>query len=203
MAATAASHYDVVSRTFAALPQESTAYLRILTVRAGSADEATLVGTLRPSNPGSWTSGSSPPTWVGGRWATVRWKPSTSRSGRTERRCARRRKGVLEQPLFASELAPWRAATRVEMYDAIEIAPRLPRASGPPLVILDEDRRIVDITATAAAGARRAAGRPDRAALGRPCARRRRRSRRDLVADARDRWGNGRVGLVRAVDRGL
>jgi hypothetical protein len=44
-----------------------------------------------------------------------------------------------------------RIARPSEMYDGIEIAPRLPTGSGPPLLILDEDRRIVDVTATAAA----------------------------------------------------
>ena len=151
MALTAANHYDVVSRTFAALPQESTAYLRILSVNADSADEATLIGTLQNQQPrlvdlgiiASHVGRRSPGD---GEVEVVHVSVWPDRA--TLRSAAH---GVLEQPLFASELAPWTAATRVEMYDAIEIAPRLPRASGPPLVILDEDRRIVDVTSTAAA----------------------------------------------------
>jgi len=151
LAATAANHYDVVSRTFAALPQESTAYLRILSVRAGSADEAALVGTLQAQQPrlvdlGIIASHVGRRSLGDGDVEAVHVSVWPDRA--TLRSAAH---GVLEQPLFASELGPWRAATRVEMYDAIEIAPRLPRASGPPLVILDEDRRIVDVTATAAA----------------------------------------------------
>ena len=40
---------------------------------------------------------------------------------------------------------------QLETYDGIEIAPRLPAASGPPIFILDDQFRIVDVTATAAA----------------------------------------------------
>lgn len=151
MAASSANHYDVVGRTFAALPPESTAYLRILSVRAGPADEARLVGTLQAQQPrlvdlGIVASHVGRRSLRDGAMEAVHvsvWPDRATLYSATH--------GVLEQPLFASELAPWRAAARVEMYDAIEIAPRLPRASGPPLVILDEDRRIVDLTATAAA----------------------------------------------------
>jgi len=151
MAVTAANHYDVVSRTFAALPQESTAYLRILSVSADSADEATLIGTLQTQQPrlvdlGIIASHVGRRAPADGELEVVHVSVWPDRA--TLRSAAH---GVLEQPLFASELAPWAATTRAEMYDAIEIAPRLPRASGPPLVILDEDRRIVDVTSTAAA----------------------------------------------------
>ena len=151
MAASVANHYDLVGRRFAALPPESTACLRILSVRAGQADEARLVATLQAQQPRLVDLGIIA-SHVGRRSlgdAEVEavhvsvWPDRATLSSATH--------GMLEQPLFAPELARWRDGTRVEMYDAIEIAPRLPTASGPPLVILDEDRWIVDITATAAA----------------------------------------------------
>ena len=59
--------------------------------------------------------------------------------------------GGPERVLFEEELADWAASMRLETYDGIEIAPRLPAASGPPVFVLDDDMRIVDVTATAAA----------------------------------------------------
>ena len=151
MAASAANHYDLVGRTFAALPLESTAYLRILSVHAGLADEARLVGTLRAQQPRLVDLGIIA-SHVGRRSLgddAVEAVHVSVWPDRATLRSATR--GMLEQPLFAAELEPWGDSARVDMYDAIEIAPRLPTASGPPLVILDEDRRIVDVTRTAAA----------------------------------------------------
>ncbi len=59
--------------------------------------------------------------------------------------------GRPERPLFAQDLADWSDRFHLETYDGIEIAPRLPAASGPPIYVIDEDLRIVDITAAAAA----------------------------------------------------
>ena len=151
MAASASNHYELVGRTFAALPPESTAYLRILSVHAGQADEARLVAILQGQQPRLVDLGIVA-SHVGRRSLGDREVEAVHVSVWPDRATLRTAAhGVLDQPLFASELEPWRDGTRVEMYDAIEIAPRLPRASGPPLVILDEDRRIVDVTATAAA----------------------------------------------------
>ena len=46
-----ADHYEVLGRTFAALPPESLALLRVLRVRAREHDEARLVATLRGQQP--------------------------------------------------------------------------------------------------------------------------------------------------------
>jgi PAS domain-containing protein len=149
--ATVTERYDVVGRTFAALPPESTAYLRILTVRAPSADEQRLVHTLQAQQPrladlGIIASHVARRRLDDGSVEAVHvsvWPDRATLRSATH--------GMFDQPLFAPELESWWGHTRVEMYDAIEIAPRLPHASGPPLAILDEDRRIVDVTATAAA----------------------------------------------------
>ena len=59
--------------------------------------------------------------------------------------------GRAERPLFEQDLADWVDRLQLETYDGIEIAPRLPAVSGPPIFVIDEDLRIVDITASAAA----------------------------------------------------
>jgi len=148
----AATHqYDIVGRRFAALPPESTAYLRILSVRAPSTQEAQLVGTLQAQQPRLVDLGIIA-SHIGRRRLDDGSVEAVHVSVWPDRATLRSAThGMFDQPLFASELEPWRDSGQVEMYDAIEIAPRLPHASGPPLVILDEDRRIVDVTATAAA----------------------------------------------------
>jgi PAS domain-containing protein len=59
--------------------------------------------------------------------------------------------GRPERPLFEQDLSDWIDRIHLETYDGIEIAPRLPAASGPPIFVVDEQLRIVDITARAAA----------------------------------------------------
>jgi len=146
----AAVHYEIVGRTFAALPPDSAAYLRILTVRARPNEEARLVETLRDQQPrlvdlglvashlGRRVLGKDVEAVTVGVWpdrATIR----KATGGRPER------------PLFESDLSDWIDRTHLETYDGIEIAPKLPVASGPPIYVIDEDLRIVDITAAAAA----------------------------------------------------
>jgi PAS domain S-box-containing protein len=145
-----ADHYEIVGRTFAALPPESAAYLRILRVRARPNEEARLVETLRDLQPrfvdlglvashlGRRVVGKECEAVTVGVWpdlATIR----------------RATKGRAERPLFESDLVDWRDRTHLETFDGIEIAPRLPAASGPPIYVIDEELRIVDITASAAA----------------------------------------------------
>jgi PAS domain-containing protein len=145
-----AVHYEIVGRTFAALPPESAAYLRILNVRARPNEEARLVETLRAQQPrlvdlglvashlGRRVVGKECEAVTVGVWpdlATIR----------------RATQGRAERPLFESDLADWSDRTHLETFDGIEIAPRLPAASGPPIYIIDEELRIVDITAAAAA----------------------------------------------------
>jgi PAS domain-containing protein len=146
----AADHYEILDRWFAALPPETVAVVRILRVRARQRDEARLLATLRAQQPrfadlgiiashlGRRIADGDIEAVLVGVWpdrATVR----------------RATLGQPEAPLFAAELAEWRDRTHVEMFDGIEIAPKLPAASGPPLIILDEQLRIVDLTTSAAA----------------------------------------------------
>jgi PAS domain-containing protein len=145
-----AVHYEIVGRTFAALPPETAAYLRLLTVRARPNEEARLIETLRDQQPrfvelglvashlGRRVIGRECEAVTVGVWpdrATIR----RATGGRPER------------PLYAQDLADWADRINLETYDGIEIAPRLPVASGPPIYVIDEDLRIVDITAAAAA----------------------------------------------------
>ena len=146
----AAVHYEIVGRTFAALPPHSAAYLRILTVRSRQNEEARLVETLRTqqlrfvdmglvaSHLGRRVLGKEIEAVTVGVWpdrATIR----KATGGRPER------------PLFEADLSDWIDRTHLETYDGVEIAPRLPVVSGPPIYVIDEDLRIVDITAAAAA----------------------------------------------------
>jgi PAS domain-containing protein len=146
----AAVHYEIVGRTFAALPPESTAYLRILTIQSRPNEEARLVETLRDqqrrfvdlglvaSHLGRRVIGRECEAVTVGVWpdlATIR----RATGGRPER------------PLFEQDLADWVDRLHLETYDGIEIAPRLPAVSGPPIYVLDENLCIVDITASAAA----------------------------------------------------
>ena len=145
-----AVHYEIVGRTFAALPPETAAYLRLLTLRARPNEEARLIETLRDqqtrfvdlglvaSHLGRRVVGQECEAVTVGVWpdrATIR----KATGGRPER------------PLFAQDLADWSDRFHLETYDGIEIAPRLPAASGPPIYVIDEELRIVDITAAAAA----------------------------------------------------
>ena len=145
-----AVHYEIVGRTFAALPPETAAYLRLLTVRARPNEEARLIETLRHQQPkfvdlglvashlGRRVIGRECEAVTVGVWpdrATIR----RATGGRPER------------PLYEQDLAGWSDRIHLETYDGIEIAPRLPAASGPPIYVIDEDLRIVDITAAAAA----------------------------------------------------
>jgi PAS domain-containing protein len=146
----AAVHYEIVGRTFAALPPEDTVYLRILTIQSRPNEEARLVETMRDqqrrfvdlglvaSHLGRRVLGRECEAVTVGVWpdlGTIR----RATGGRPER------------PLFEQDLADWVDRIHLETYDGIEIAPRLPAVSGPPIYVIDEHLRIVDITASAAA----------------------------------------------------
>ena len=143
--------YEIVGRTFAALPPESTAFLRILTVRSDVAHEAGLIDVLRAQQPRLVDLGVVA-SHLGRRLLPSGDVEAVHVSVWPNRETIRAAThGDPERPLFAQELEAWQARFRLEMYDGIEIAPRLPTGSGPTLLILDEDRRVVDVTATAAA----------------------------------------------------
>jgi PAS domain-containing protein len=144
-------HYELVERTFAALPPESTAIVRFITVRARRNEEARLIEMLRDQGRRSVELGLVA-SHLGRR---------VLRGGEVEAAIVsvwpdleivdRASGGHPERPLFARELTEWDDRLHLEMYDGIELAPRLPTASGPPILILDESLRIVDITSAAAA----------------------------------------------------
>jgi len=140
----AAVHYEIVGRTFAALPPEDTVYLRILTIQSRPNEEARLVETLRDqqrrfvdlglvaSHLGRRVLGRECEAVTVGVWpdlGTIR----RATGGRPER------------PLFEQDLADWVDRIHLETYDGIEIAPRLPAVSGPPIYVIDEHLRIVSI----------------------------------------------------------
>lgn len=144
-------HFEIVGRTFAALPPESTALLRILTVQARPPAEARLIEILRDQQPRLVELGLVA-SHLGRRVVAGGDVEATHVSVWPDRATIRRAAGGRpERPLFAAELDEWADGLALEMFDGIEITPRLPASSGPPILILDEDLRIVDITASAAA----------------------------------------------------
>lgn len=145
-----AVHYEIVGRTFAALPPETSAYLRILTIRARPNEEARLIGALRDQQPKFVDLGLVASHL--GRRVIGRECEAVSVGVWPDRATIRQATGGRpERPLYEKDLADWSDRIHLETYDGIEIAPRLPAASGPPIYIIDEDLRIVDITAAAAA----------------------------------------------------
>jgi PAS domain-containing protein len=144
-------YFEIVDRTFAALPSERLSLLRILRVRARSSDESRLIATLRgqqqrfvdlgliASHLGRRITPEGQVEAVGVRVWPDRDSIQAATGGRPE------------TPLFADELAEWADTLSLELFDGVEILPRLPSASGPPMFVLDGDWRIVDVTPTAAA----------------------------------------------------
>lgn len=147
---TNAVHYEIVGRTFAALPPDSPAYLRILTARARQNEEARLVETLRDQQPRLVDLGLVA-SHLGRRVVGKEVEAVTVGVWPDRASIRKATRGNPERPLFESDLADWIDRTHLETYDGIEIAPRLPVASGPPIYVIDEDLRIVDVTAAAAA----------------------------------------------------
>jgi PAS domain-containing protein len=145
-----AVHYEIAGRTFAALPPDSAAYLRILTVRARPNEEARLVETLRNQQPRLVDLGLVA-SHLGRRVVGKEFEAVTVGVWPDRATIRRATRGRAERPLFESDLADWIDRVHLETFDGIEIAPRLPVASGPPIYVIDEDLRIVDVTAAAAA----------------------------------------------------
>jgi len=146
-----ADHYELVSRTFAALPPESIALVRILRVRARRHDEARLVDLLRTQKARLVDLGLVA-SHVGRRVTSDGGVEAVTVSVWPDRATIRAATGGRpDRPVFAEELAEWRDRLEIDAFDGIEVTPRLPTVSGPPLLILDEQLRIVDLTAAAAA----------------------------------------------------
>jgi PAS domain-containing protein len=145
-----AVHYELVGRVFAALPPETAAFLRIMTVRARPNEEARLMETLRAQQPRLVELGMVA-SHLGRR--VIGQECEAVKVGVWPDRATIRRAtgGRPERPLFEADLADWSDQLHLEAYDGVEIAPRLPTVSGPPIYVIDEDLRIVDITSSAAA----------------------------------------------------
>ena len=145
-----AVHYEIVERTFAALPSETSAYVRIVTVRAKPNEEARLLETLRNRHPRLVEMGMVA-SHLGRRVVAGQCEAVTVGVWPDRATIRAATGGGPERPLFEKELSHWSDTVRLETYDGIEIAPRLPAASGPPILVIDDDLRIVDVTASAAA----------------------------------------------------
>ncbi len=147
----ATDHYEIVGRTFAALPSERPAPLLVLRVRAGPHDEASLVQVLRNQQQRLVGLGLVA-SHLGRRMVdqgvvdvvhVLVWADRETVDAAAN--------GEPGMPVFAAELAPWRDGLSLDRFDGIEIVPHLPLASGAPLLIVDSRFRIVDMTTAAAA----------------------------------------------------
>jgi PAS domain-containing protein len=145
-----AVHYEIVGRTFAALPSETSAYVRIVTVRAKPNEEALLLQRVRDRQPRLVEMGMVA-SHLGRRVVAGQCEAVTVGVWPDRATIRAATGGGPERPLFEQELSQWSDTLRLETYDGIEIAPRLPAASGPPIMVLDDDLRIVDVTASVAA----------------------------------------------------
>jgi PAS domain-containing protein len=144
-----ADSYEVMSRTFGALPTPASV-LRIVTLTAAARAEAGLFERLRDverrltdhgliaSHIGRRVTDKGIEVLLVGVWLD-RAAIEAATGGRMDRTA------------FPDEIDPWIETLTVQTFDALEIAPRLPLASGPPILVLDESRRVVDLTPAAAA----------------------------------------------------
>lgn len=146
----AAVHYEIVARTFGALPPETSAYLRIVTVRARPNEEARLLQAMRDRHPQLVEMGLVA-AHVGRRIVERACEAVTVGVWPDRETIRTATGGGPERPIFEQELSHWADTLHIETYDGIEIAPRLPTAVGPPILILDDALVIVDITPAAAA----------------------------------------------------
>ena len=141
--------YEVMSRTFGSLPTP-TSVLRVVTLTAQARAESTLFERLRgiqrrltdhgliASHIGRRVTDKLIEVLVVGVWVD-RAAVELATGGR------------LDRSAFSDEIDPWIETLTVEMFDALEIAPRLPMASGPSILVLDGFRRVVDLTPAGAA----------------------------------------------------
>jgi PAS domain-containing protein len=126
-------HYEIVGRTFAALPPTGVSYVRILRIRARPSGEASLIEILR-SHQARFVDIGVVASHLGRRLTedgdveavgVSIWPDLESIRAATG--------GSLDAPLFEDELADWRDQRSLAMF------------------VLDEELRIVDVTSTAAA----------------------------------------------------
>jgi PAS domain-containing protein len=144
-----AESYEVMSRTFGSLPTPRS-ILRVVAMGARASAEAALFEHLRDiqhrlTERGLIASHVARRVAPDGIEAIVVgvWSDHSAIEAATG--------GRIDRPAFADELAPWVESTTIDTYEALELAPRLPMTSGPPILILDGSRRVVDLTPAAAA----------------------------------------------------
>jgi PAS domain-containing protein len=149
VAADRVESYEVMSRTFGALPTP-TSVLRVLTMTASARAEASLFERLRDvqrrltdhgliaSHIGRRVTDEGIEVLVVGVWVD-RGAVEVATGGR------------LDRSAFSDEIDPWIETVTATTFDALEIAPRLPMASGPSILVLDDFRRVVDLTPAGAA----------------------------------------------------
>ncbi|HEX6868440.1 MAG TPA: hypothetical protein VF119_06525 [Candidatus Limnocylindrales bacterium] len=141
--------FEVMSRTFGALPTPS-AILRVVTMRARPSGDAVLFEMLRAiqerlTRLGLIGSHVARRVVADGVEAVVVgvWRDESAIAAATG--------GQPDRPAFVDDIGPLVEEATVVSYDAIEIAPRLPSAAGPPILVLDGSARVVDLTTAAAA----------------------------------------------------
>jgi PAS domain-containing protein len=149
MEASHAESYELMSRTFGSLPTP-TSILRIVTVRARRSGEADLFDRLRAIQE-RLTGRGLVASQVARRVSPDGVEAIVCGLWRDDAAVAEATSGDPSRPAFADEIAPWIESVAVTPYRAIEVAPHLPMASGPPIAILDDQGRVVDLTPSAAA----------------------------------------------------
>lgn len=144
-----AETYEVMSRTFASLPTPRSV-LRILTIEAKSGTDAALFERLREIQR-DLTDRGLIASHVARRVAPDRIEALVVGVWRDHDAIAEVTDGRPGDPAFVDRIQPFMGRVEVDKYEAMEIAPRLPLASGPPILILDGAGRIVDVTPSGAA----------------------------------------------------
>jgi PAS domain-containing protein len=144
-----AEPYEVMSRTFGSLPAP-TSVLRIVTMRAAASTGASLFELLRDIQ-ARLTDRGLIASHVARRVVPEGIEAVVVAVWIDHRAIAAATGGRPQRPAFHDEIEPWVDDVSIESYDALEIAPRLPMSSGPPILVLDGTRRVVDLTPAAAA----------------------------------------------------
>jgi PAS domain-containing protein len=144
-----AETYEIMSRTFASLPTPSSV-MRILTLAVRPNVEGALFELVRElqarlSDRGLIAS------HVARRAALDRTEALVVGVWRDHAAIDAATGGDPSKSAFAEIIDPLVDSITIETYEALEIAPRLPLAAGPPILVLDDGRRIVDLTPSAAA----------------------------------------------------
>lgn len=144
-----AETYEVMSRTFASLPTPHSV-LRILTIEAKPGTDAALFERLREIQR-DLTDRGLIASHVARRVEPDRIEALVVGIWRDDEAIAAVTEGQLSQPAFVDRIRAFMGRVEVDTYEAMEIAPRLPLASGPPILVLDATGRIVDVTPSGAA----------------------------------------------------